>query len=182
MKNKLGFTLLEVVVVIAIMGLTLPAVVSLFFASIRSQTKVLILQEVKRNGDSAFDTITTKLRNEVYSVYSDSSATTEVCSTRSSISTPTTGSSPLYFKTSDGTVFSFTLSDGAIIYTKGGVSTPLTTTKVTVPTFSITCARATSFSTPLVSIVFSVRHANSTTRSEEKANLDYQTKMKLRTY
>ena len=51
--KKNGFSLLELVLVLAILGIIVPAGFSIFMSSIRAQLKVSLLQEVKRNGDTA---------------------------------------------------------------------------------------------------------------------------------
>ena len=52
-----GYTLLEVVIVISIFALIVPAMFSMYFASLRAQKKVFVLRDTKRNGDNALTVI-----------------------------------------------------------------------------------------------------------------------------
>ena len=58
----------------------------------------------------------------------------------------------------------------------------LTTNKVSITNFALTCQRDSQFTSPLVSISFDVAQALTTTRAEESATLPYQTKVRLRNF
>lgn len=183
MKNK-GFTLIELLIVIAIIGLTLPVLFSLFITTLQSQAKIVILQNVKKNGDSALDQINYLVQNRIYTIYSDQALTTEVCTTRSGLSTPTS-SQTVYFADKGGNSFYLAqVNDKIASYSSSISPNPyyLTTPLVKVTNFVISCSRTSSYSPPLIDVAFSVSQLDSATRHENTANLDYRTKIKLRSY
>ncbi|OGK18446.1 hypothetical protein A3D80_00410 [Candidatus Roizmanbacteria bacterium RIFCSPHIGHO2_02_FULL_40_13b] len=183
-KKKLGFTLIELILAMSVFAVTLPVVFGLFFLNLQTRTKVLILQQVKRNGDDALAIIDGMVHTRGYSIYSDQAMTIEVCSTISGSSTPTS-SQTVYFKDPAGTQFYFALDNGKIASYSASMSPNpayLTNSKVEVSSFSISCERSATFSPPLVSISFVVSQLGSPVRHEERASLNYQTKTKLQNY
>ncbi|MGB4966138.1 MAG: type II secretion system protein [Microgenomates group bacterium] len=183
-KTKYGFTLIELIVSLGVLALTLPVVFSLFLINLQSRTKILILQQVKRNGDDALASIEQLVHTRASALYSDAALTTEVCSTTSGTTTPTS-SNTVYMKDSSGNRFYFYLSNGQIASDSAVISPNplyLTNTKVVVSNFSLSCERTSSFSPPLVSIGFQVSQFGSPATREGKATLYYQTKTKLQNY
>jgi prepilin-type N-terminal cleavage/methylation domain-containing protein len=187
--SKKGFTLIEMLIVIAIIAITLPVVFSIFVVSLQSQAKVFVLQNVKKNGDSALDVIEYLVKNKIYTIYSDSGLTNEVCTTRSNQGTDATYSSssgnPLYFADKDGNSFYVDqVNDSGT--TRIAYYYPdahfLTTPLVAVQNFSISCSRSSFLSPPVIAISFTVSQLDSVTRHENTATLNYQTKIKLRSY
>ena len=65
---KRGFTLLELVIVISIIGLALPALFSIFFVLARQQIKISQLQKIKASGDTAYHEIINTVRNNAISI------------------------------------------------------------------------------------------------------------------
>lgn len=181
---KKGFTLIELIISLAVLALTLPVVFSLFLVNLQSRTKILILQQVKRNGDDALAIIENLVHTRAYALYSDANLTTEVCSTTSGSSTPTS-SSTVYMKDSNGNRFYFYLTNGQMASDSAVISPNpayLTNSKVVVSNFSLSCDRSSTFSPPLVTISFQVSQLGSPQTREEKATLYYQTKTKLQNY
>lgn len=181
---KKGFTLIETLVVVAIIGLSLPVIFALFITTLQSQAKVAITQEVKRNGDYALDIIEHNIKASAYTIYSDAAQTTEVCTTRSSPSTPAS-SATVYFADKNNSLFYFSqLSDRIAWFAanQNPQTTYLTAPNVKVIDLSITCNRTASFSPPIISISFSVSQNEPSPRHEGTASLDYRTKIKLRSY
>lgn len=183
-KMKQGFTLIELIVALGVLTLTLPVVFSLFLINLQSRTKILILQQVKRNGDDALANIEQLVHTRANALYSDAALTTEVCSTTSGTSTPTS-SNTVYMKDSSGNRFYFYLSNGQIASDSAVISPNplfLTNTKVVVSNFSLSCERTSAFSPPLVNIAFQVSQLGTPATREERATLYYQTKTKLQNY
>lgn len=183
-KFSVGFTLIELMVAIGVTTLLLPILFSLFFITIQSQAKVLILQEVKRNGDFALNNFEYLVKNRAVTIYADEAKTTEVCTTVSGLTTPSS-SNTVYFADSNGDLFYFAIN-GEKIASYSAVISPnpanLTNSKVVVSGFTISCKRNSTFTPPVVSISFSITNPAAATRHEEKALLNYQTKIKLRSY
>ncbi|OGK15589.1 hypothetical protein A3H80_03735 [Candidatus Roizmanbacteria bacterium RIFCSPLOWO2_02_FULL_37_19] len=182
MKSKLrGFTLIETMIVLSIIGLIIPVMFSLFFINLRSQTKVLILQEVKRNGDNSLNTIESLSKQFGVSFHQASPPlrTNEVCVTTGS----NYSAGNIYILDESGDWFSFYLDNGRIASESGTTGvTYLTNDKVVVSSFSLTCDRPISVSPPIMSISFTVSQVGTPGRQEEEASLNYQTKIKLRSY
>lgn len=179
-NTRIGFTIIELIIVIGVIGVTIPSIFGIFFTMLRAQAKTYVLQEVKRNGDNAVNIMQVLIKQRAIGIYSDQNLTTEVCSTSQSES-----SSQLYFKDKDGVVFYF-IADGASpskIALRTASATDiynLTNEKVSVPTsFSIQCYRKNTFSPPIVRIDFDIVSATST-RQEENAKIHYTTQVKLR--
>lgn len=174
----LGFTLIETLIVIAIVAMIIPALFGLFFAHVRAQAKVYVLQQVKTNGDGALGIIETLVKDNAISIHSGSPPTSgnEVCSTASS-----SYSSTMYFLDRSGSYFNFALSSGKIASSSSVMSTVyLTSDKVSVSSFTLSCDRGSSYSQPVVSIGFTVTQAGAGGRTDESATLQYQTKVQLR--
>ena len=173
-KNR-GFTLVEVAIVLTIISILLPAGFALFIANLRAQTKILTLQEVKRNGDLALDTMETLIKAKATRIENSSGAA--VCTTAGS-----SYSGDLYFIDDDGESFTFYWENDRIA-SESASTTYLTTDDVVVyNNFTIECKRESTFTPPLISVFFQVDQALVTDRPEESASLVYQTKIRLRNY
>lgn len=181
---KKGFTLIELIIAMGIVAFTLPVVFGLFLVNLQTRTKVLILQQVKRNGDNALAAIDSLVHTRAYALYSDPDLTTEVCTTTSGSGTPTS-SNTVYIKDPTGAQLYFALDNGKIASYSAVISPNpvyLTNSKVVVSNFSLSCERTATFSPPLISINFQVSQLGIPQTHEEKAVLYYQTKTKLQNY
>lgn len=184
--NKKGFTFIELLIAVGIFSLSVPIVFGLFFINLNIQAKVFRMQEVKRQGDNALTVIQSVIRQSARSIHSAAAA-----SDSNQVCTPDTNSytGTLYFKDSLGDVFSF-YQDGntdQIASTSSKLATggsddanPLTSTKVKISDFVISCDQPSSFSPPLVNVKFTVSETNNSGRHEEQASMYYQTTVKLR--
>ncbi|MFQ5452418.1 MAG: prepilin-type N-terminal cleavage/methylation domain-containing protein [Candidatus Paceibacterota bacterium] len=181
-SNTSAFTLIEVIIVVAIIALILPGAVSLFFANLRSHVQVLLLQEVKRNGDFILNTLEDKMRDDAWALYSDAGATIEVCTTRKTLTSPISYSGTLYAREKDGTIFYFVDNSGVIEYTRNAATNALSNDKVAVTGFSVSCSRTSTFNPPTITVSFTVSQTGSSIRAEEKASLSYNARIKLRSY
>lgn len=167
-----GFTMIELIIVLAILGILMPAGFAMFMANLRAQTKVLILQQVKRNGDAALDTMESLIKIQGQSL--EEADGTAVCDTSGS-----SYSGDVYFVDPDGQRFMFHQLTERIA-SESATTAYLTSDRVTVSNFVLSCSRESQFTAPLVSIAFDVQQAQMTTRAEEAATLGYQTKIRLR--
>ena len=183
-KNIESFTFLEMLVVIGVIGFTLPVLFAIIFAILQQQTKSYRLSQVKREGDYALNIIENIIRNNARSIHNNQPPNDEnkVCITNGSNS-----DAPLYFqdKNTLGTWSRFYLNGDKIASQSSnppGVNTDLTSSKVKVTTFSISCQGKGLHSSPIVNISFTIQYNTASTRPEETALLNYQTKVKLRSY
>lgn len=191
-NNNCGFTLIEMIVVVAVIGIALPALFSIIFIVMRQQVKVLRLAEVKRQGDYVIDVMGTTLRTNAVGVYSNTPLTqvNEVCTGSPSTATFTGVNTTVRLKDKNGDDIRFYVDASNIITfsSSGNYSAEgaLTTDKLRISNFTITCDRNVSFSPATITLAFSLCYLNSgdtqcpTSKNEEIATLDYATKIKLR--
>lgn len=182
-----AFTFIELLITIGVISISLPIIFGLFFINLQSQTKLNVLTQVKRNGDSALNTMQSIIRNNAISIHSDFpvETTNEVCTTSSSSYIAPSGK--LYFKDRDGNAFAFYVDDNKIASdsareVSGGVNETLYLTESTVKidNWTVQCNRAATFGSPLITVSFQVADTSTSPRQEENASLNYYTKIKLR--
>lgn len=180
-----AFTLIELVVVIGVIGVSLPVIFGLFFLTLQQQSKIYILQEVKKNGDYALNTIRSTIKQYGEKV-TDSGYQNEICPV---LPTPTpTPASTLYLVDKFGNRFKYfqtstTPSRIASESSTLGINNwYLTNDKVNVDSLGFTCYRTNPFSPPVVAVSFSVSQAQTSAPHEEKASMTYTTKIKLKSY
>lgn len=186
---KKSFTLIETIVVVAVIGLTLPVLIGTIFILVRQQTKIIRLSQVKREGDYIINLMENTIRNHAVSIHSgqpteDNTVCKGVVGSYSYSST-----SSLYFLDKDKQWFGYLFDSNSIASDSANPSPAinLISTKTRIENFSISCARNTIYSPPSVSFDFDVCFVTGTgvctsTRPEEIASLHYQTRIKLRSY
>lgn len=179
-----GFTLLEVMIVLSIFALIVPAMFSMYFMSLRAQHKVLVLRDAKRNGDNALTAMENLIKQNAVTIHfaSPPSTANQVCTS----AVPSSFGVELFFADKDNTWFTFSEDNGKIASTSGSlggsVDTYLTNAKSIISDFDVGCVYVSETSPPLVSITFDVDQAGPTGRPEDVSSLTYQTKVKLRSY
>ena len=180
MKKRFGFTLMETVVVIGVVGLIIPVIFSIIYSIIRQQTKVYVLSQVKREGDSALNIISTLIRNNAVSVHNAiPTVNNKICDIEGGWETPQN----MYFMDKDGEWFRFYEDSLKIASDSSTFDTPVDLTsslnsKIT--NFVISCKGISVSASPLISISFNIKQPSESVRQEDTASLDYQTKIKLR--
>ena len=173
-----GFTLIEVIVVIAVIGMVIPAIFSVIFAILQQEAKIYQLSEVKRQGDNALSIIESTIKSYAVSIHDAPTGGNEVCGSAGDSGTAA------YFRDSTDTWFRFYVNNNKIVSNSAVVNATgdLTKASVTVSNFAVTCTRPNGAAPPLVNIQFKVSGNGSSTRPEDRAELDYRTKIKLRSY
>lgn len=180
MNRKKSFTLIEIIVVTALISLILPALFTIVFAVLVEQIKLYRLTEVKKQGDYGINIIENTLRNRAVAVYSSSQFITELCGSALSSSSQTDGSN-FYFKDRANDWFKFSaLSDRIASSSAVVATTNLTTAKVKVSNFLISCKRQGLFSSPVVKISFTISYATTSQLAQNNASLNYSISIKLR--
>lgn len=170
-----GFTLIEFLVVLSILVLIVPSVFGLMYALLRQQSRIIALQEVKRQGDLAFNHMKVTIKNNAISTYSDLSGTTEICTTTS----PTAAGTSIYFLDATGvnSYFGYGLSGTGMEYRRTSASaTPLTNSSVNISNLVLGCEKSSDFSPPLVNVSFKV------TQPANDVSLNYKTLIKLNSH
>src|SRR3989338_7201680 len=64
-KNKKGFTLVELIIAIGILGLVMTLTVGVLVAVVKSNKKRLVVNEVNRNGDFVMRVLEERTRNSI---------------------------------------------------------------------------------------------------------------------
>ena len=186
-KIKSGFTFLELLVSIGVIGFVLPALFAVIFIIFQQESKLLRLTEVKRQGDTLLTSMENTIRNNTTNIYSDPGLAdiNEICGIS------TTGLSgpyfQMYFKDKNSQMFGYTLSTGSIASVSANPNINLTSSKVLIDSFNISCSRQSRYSTPSITINFHICYITTaasciSTRPEDKADLTYQTQIGLTNY
>lgn len=190
MKKK-GFTIIEVIVVIAVVGLTLPVMFSIFFVLFQQQTKVYRLNSIKKEGDYIIRLVENNIKDNATMILRTNSPippddTNKVCFDDLSSYSSTTS---LYFLDENSAWFGYTADSRTIASDSANLAAAidLTSSKILISNFSVSCSRTYTFSQPLVLLSFDICYDSGTgdcnsSRPEEVASLHYQTRIKLRNY
>ncbi|OGK23590.1 hypothetical protein A3A46_04645 [Candidatus Roizmanbacteria bacterium RIFCSPLOWO2_01_FULL_37_13] len=193
-KHFNAFTFIETLVVIAVLGLVLPVLFSILFVILQQQLKIFRITEVKRAGDYIVQVLENSIKNNAYTIHDNSS---EICEADPDPANPFPHNGiPSSFRDKYNSSFSINYNspDLSLDYPDPVAPAPtfafaqgqLNSSKVSVSSFSISCARQSIYSAPLVSINFSVCYnvdgSCISTRPEETASLEYQTSIKLKSY
>lgn len=157
-----GFTLIEMLVSVAILGTVGLISTQIFFTTLRGAGKADIIREVKQNGDYALTAMERMIRNSV--------GVSSLCNG--------TAQSSLTIKNLDSKATTFSLAGGQIASNSGIF---LTNNKVSVSGLSFTCM-STLGKPDVVNISFTVVQANAGAGAEEVSGMDFQTTVSLRTY
>lgn len=178
-KSPKGFTLIETVVVIAVISITLPVLIFIIMSLMRMQLKINRLNQVKREGDYIINTIENSIRDKAVSIHSTIPLEDNIeCSTDNS----TFSGSSLYFLDKTGKWFGYEGGINTIASTSTISTINLTSSNITISGFSIRCSRKAIFSPPTVAISFTIGFNSNSTRPEEISSMFYQTRIKLRNY
>lgn len=182
MIKKASFTLIEMLIAISIISLLVPSLITLLFNNIRAYNRAIVVSQVKRTGDNIFDILNSRLRNQVWAIYSNEQATSEVCTTRSGDTTASTAVHPLYFRRENGEIFYFSQNGTILQLVDNLLTTPLTSDKVIVSNFSLSCTRQSAYNPPIIDVAFVVTQGSGQVLSEQQESMSYQTKIKMRQY
>ncbi len=184
MKKRLsGFTIIEMVVVVAVIAIALPAIFAIMFAVVREQAKVYALKQVKREGDFALSTMQNTIRSYAQTVNNDKppSSGNAICTGSNS----SQNTLQIYFTPSNvpGGYFGYKLNGSAIASDSSILNQlNLTSPNVTIPRLQFGCSRTSIYSPPLINISFTVRYGSQLNFFENQASLDYSTQIKMKNY
>lgn len=157
--KKSGFTLIEMIVVVAILGMVAIFGSNMLFTILKGSLKTKVLSEVKQNGTFAISTMERMIRNAKELVSCDSGS--------------------VKIKNPDDFETTFVCSDTAI----SSNSAALTSSNVKVDSCAFACSLGTAGILPsTVGINFTLSQVGAATRKEEKALVKFQTTVSLRNY
>ncbi len=193
-KKQSGFTIVEMIIVIAVTGLIIPAFFSIVFVIIQQQAKIIALQEVKRQGDFILNTLENTIRGSAITIYDDNnlpvvdSALVEAKQVCDVIHNASFDQAPpldlLTFKDRFGHGFRFVI-DGNKVASQSAISgatADLSTDKVIISAVGadpfISCNISNQFSPPVVTVSYQVTYAVASIPTR----MTYQAKIKLKSY
>lgn len=185
MKNKNGFTLIETIVVVAVIGMILPVLFAIIFTLMRQQVKIYRLSQIKREGDYLLSIVGNTIKDRAVTIHSGQpSDANVVCESAGTL--PSTTS--LYFLDEDRQWFGYVGSSSTISSASAALaSINLTSSKTRISNFSIYCLRNSTYSSASILFSFDICYDTgggvcTSNRPEEIATLHYQTRIKLRNY
>jgi prepilin-type N-terminal cleavage/methylation domain-containing protein len=100
---KKGFTIIEMIVVVAVIGFMMPLFVSIFFNISRLQMQLMVIQELKEQGDYVRSQIINTVRNNA----------TIVNGSCAGLTLPNTDQTELCFYDKNSVAFAFTVDSSA---------------------------------------------------------------------
>jgi len=166
-RRRSGFTLIEIIVVVGILGIIMIMGSNLFFSILRGSTKTKILQLVKQNGDYAISVMGRMIRNA-----------RSVSGSGSSITIVNPDGRPTTFSCSDLD------ANGANEISSNSARLINDEVKVINNCSNVFSVIAGEVGTrpDVVTINFTLSQAGVTTRPEERASVNFQTTISLRNY
>ncbi|PIZ65792.1 hypothetical protein COU87_04910 [Candidatus Roizmanbacteria bacterium CG10_big_fil_rev_8_21_14_0_10_39_12] len=190
--QKSGFTLIEIVVVMAVMGILLPTVFSVMYIIMQQQLAAHKLSETKQQGDLVMNYMKQTITQEAGSIASTSGFAK--CSAPNTTHSSTLGE--FNFALDDSStpdMFSFRVNAGELVFEEYSFAPLLgvyqtdsslnlnNSGTVAITNFLIECRKRDDYSFPLVSFSFDATFVDTTpTAQEGVVTLHYQTKIKLR--
>jgi len=209
--RRFSFTLIEVIVSMAVIGLVLPVIFSIVFVLMNQQAKIQRLKVIKQEGDFIFNHISNQIKNNAIGVIIDDPPTIVEPNTDYDINPVFTcgnvssndgsifyiidkGKSFISGKTDFNNWFKYVLNANNISSqssTFGDVTLNSSNVKINkievpplIPTIPfISCKKdANKYSPAIISVNFRIEYDTISTRVEDKAYFNYQGSFKLRTY
>jgi len=176
-----GFTLVEILVVVGILGIIAVVASTIFFTTLRSAGKTKVLTTVKQNGDYTLSVMERLIRGSQEVV---TNTDNKICES---------GMNYLKFKRADGSTIEFgCLEEGAANGRIASNSARLTSSKVKVDSCSFDCscpavfpnctAEGAKFYPKTVTIKFTLSQVGAAVRPEEEATINFQTTVSTRNY
>lgn len=171
-SQKSGFTLIEILVVVGILGIIAVIGSNMFFTVFRGSTKTKVLTTVKQNGDYALSVIGRMVRNSS-EILKNSDG--QVC---------TLGMKKIKIKNPDKGETEFAcLEVGTVNGRIASNSAQITSDEVKVDNCSFDCSSSGQFYPETVTISFTLsQNIGAAPRPEEEASMDFKTTVSIRNY
>lgn len=162
-KKQAGYSLMELIIVITLLGILGIGAVGLFFSTLKGSGKSAVLSDVKEQGDFALIAIERVVRNSVRVIS---------CTAPNLVVELPDGSQKTIAQTTEGGQTKLTI-DGEQI----------TGNELTVPQFSLTCEDGNRVKPDKVTVRFTLRKGNqSVDRPEDVFESVFQTSVTLRNF
>lgn len=165
-KQNLGFTMIEILVVVGILGVIAVIGSNMFFTTLRASNKTKVLAVIKQNGNYALSIMERIIR--------DSQEVVANCGV---------GMKKIKVKRLDGSETEFSCNqEGTVNGNIASNSARLTSSEVKVDSCSFGCSTQGEFYPQNVVINFTLSQAVVTTRVEEQASVNFKTTVSLRNF
>lgn len=176
--SKRSFTLIETIIVLAIMSTFLPLLISLFFVIVQSQYRVYMIKQIQLQGSQALST----MRKTIATQAKDVGTTLLDCPLKSLYPIPTPQTT-IKLTTKNGE-FSYFAENNMIASSSAvyGVTNKLylTDENVSITDLYFTCTRSNKYGQPLIYIHFIMSNKEGVQRTEEKLQLPFQSYIRLK--
>ncbi|MFH1820486.1 MAG: prepilin-type N-terminal cleavage/methylation domain-containing protein [Candidatus Nealsonbacteria bacterium] len=167
-KNQKGFTLMEILVYIAILTIILTSIIAFLFWALKSNQKTKAFREVSDNARRTMEIMLYEIKESKY-IYAPTSNSTQL-----SLAT-------LHYLLPQESIsyIDFFLCDGPTVCLKKESVAPIALTSDSVEVFNLEFIQV---STSSVQINLSVKYKNPNSRPENEASIDLTSTVSLRSY
>lgn len=189
--KKSGYTLVEMMIVIALIALLMPAVFSILYVIMQQQVKIYELTETKRQGDYVMQLMKEKIMRDAVSlrrdddgIFANVAVITNICNNTGTSFTSASNGQDFVFLNDLNNPFQYVQSGNTIRFREidtPNVDAALSSNRVIISNFQITCAVKSTYTDPVVSFSYTATF-NRTVPNPQlgTTQLRYQTKIKLR--
>ncbi len=190
-KRKKGYTIVEVILVISLVGLLMPAIFSILYVIIQQQLKIYEITEVKRQGDYIMQVMKEKIMRDAEVLQRDddgiqvaTAVITNICTTPGSNYSSASQGLDFVFQDALLNRFQYVLSGNTLFFRHDGASSidaALNNSAVSITNLQITCSLKSDLTSPIVTISYTATYNRPVPNPQLGTTvLDYQTKVKLR--
>ena len=173
-----GFTLLEVLTVVFILGILVVAGGNLFFSILKGASKAEVTKEVKQNGDYAVAVMERMIRGAQDILSNSDGLTCEDSMAKLRVLNQDGGTTEFGCALEDGVTKIASNSAGRLT----GKNVTLGGTSCTASSLSFSCVKGTLFVPPRVTFSFTLSQKGTDGRVEEQSQVSFQETVSLRTY
>jgi len=178
-----GYTLIEVLIVIMLLGIIMPAIFTILYAVLQQQAKISEITETKRQGDYIVQFMKEKITREAGGIeFDNGSGPVNICNTPGPLQTSSTGTEWTYLadSASDNFRFVYDSDTQTISFTQNAVTTSLNDSRTMVDNVSFECRKPTTYSSPSVAFSFRVTYNRSTPNAQlGTTSLPYQSRLRI---
>ncbi|QQS43578.1 type II secretion system protein [Candidatus Roizmanbacteria bacterium] len=189
--KKKGYTLIEMMLVIALVALLMPAVFSILYVIMQQQVKIYELTETKRQGDYVMQLMKEKIMRDAVSlrrdddgIFANVAVITNICNNTGTSFTSASNGQDFVFLNDLNNPFQYVQSGNTIRFREIGtpnVDAALSSNRVIISNFQITCAVKSTYTDPVVSFSYTATFNRAVPNPQlGTTQLQYQTKIKLR--
>lgn len=189
--KKSGYTLIEMMLVIALIALLMPAVFSILYVIMQQQVKIYEITETKRQGDYVMQLMKEKIMRDAASlrrdddgIFTNVAVISNICNSTGTSFTSASNGQDFVFLNDQNNPFQYVQTGNTIRFREIGtpnIDAALNNNRVTITNFQITCAVKSTYTDPVVSFSYTATFNRAIPNPQlGTTQLRYQTKVKLR--